>query len=479
MNYNLIKFIAPLGISLIWITTFFIHIVPNYQSKRNIFFFPSHILGGDEPHYMVTLSSLLKDKDIDLKNNYENSLNGKGDAGYFFRGQKIDHHTFFVHKEKKIPPLQWSGLFDWWTLKRYTKDNPPPQNGLIKNQKNPQSEEWSPQTYDLWLPIEEKEKLNLNDFYEVPQHPLGIVLIPSLFLYFWKDSDSLDSYLLFFILILNIIGLFHLYLILKEVCNNSYANALAIVSIGLGTPIWIYTKSYFPESFQWPIFIIAFYHFLFRKNVILSGILLGIGVLLKYTYLVFPGVLGLTLLFRKDIKKFLYFSIPITLSIIFYLVYHHTVFGSIFYGHDKGGTINIVKGFSKLFFSLDHGFLVFSPILLFAFFNYQNLRNLNKLYFWSSFFIILINVVGWSFWYSSGGYCYGNRFLIPILPLFALPIAIFIRSKKSQIISMLFYITLIISIMINATSAFTLEYSISRHPFATVVDYVKSYFFHI
>jgi hypothetical protein len=50
-------------------------------------------LGGDEPHYVLIASSVAYDHDFDLGNDYERVAAGRADAGLALAGQVLDHHT--------------------------------------------------------------------------------------------------------------------------------------------------------------------------------------------------------------------------------------------------------------------------------------------------------------------------------------------------------------------------------------------------
>ncbi|MBI3185428.1 MAG: hypothetical protein HYZ28_25085 [Myxococcales bacterium] len=51
------------------------------------------VCSGDEPHYLVLLSSVLEDGDLELGNNYRSAREGSLQAGRAFAGQPLDHHT--------------------------------------------------------------------------------------------------------------------------------------------------------------------------------------------------------------------------------------------------------------------------------------------------------------------------------------------------------------------------------------------------
>ena len=54
---------------------------------------PPMVLSGDSPHYLVVINSLIKDRDFDVSNNYDQAREGGLDAGVRFRGRKLDRHV--------------------------------------------------------------------------------------------------------------------------------------------------------------------------------------------------------------------------------------------------------------------------------------------------------------------------------------------------------------------------------------------------
>src|SRR3989338_3045968 len=84
-------------VALVFIAPFFIYI----NTKAEIDFFMPHITTGDEPHYLVMTSSIIKDFDLELENNYINAENGAGDVGFNFINKRINHHTILINKTQK------------------------------------------------------------------------------------------------------------------------------------------------------------------------------------------------------------------------------------------------------------------------------------------------------------------------------------------------------------------------------------------
>lgn len=65
---------------------------------------------GDEPHYLIMISSLLIDRDLDLANNYESARRGGFDAGRRRVSRNLDHHTVVTDRRTGHSAL-WGQLF--------------------------------------------------------------------------------------------------------------------------------------------------------------------------------------------------------------------------------------------------------------------------------------------------------------------------------------------------------------------------------
>lgn len=59
---------------------------------------PPRVYSGDEPHYLIKISSLIVDGDLDLGNNYESARRGGMDAGHRFIANSLGHHTLIVDR---------------------------------------------------------------------------------------------------------------------------------------------------------------------------------------------------------------------------------------------------------------------------------------------------------------------------------------------------------------------------------------------
>src|SRR3989344_4997282 len=86
-NKNKIKKWIIFLMLLLFFSPFFV--TYSYGTNKISFSLP-HIHPGDEPHYLAMTSSIMKDFDLEVKNNYENAAVGEGDTGFNYRYERID-----------------------------------------------------------------------------------------------------------------------------------------------------------------------------------------------------------------------------------------------------------------------------------------------------------------------------------------------------------------------------------------------------
>ncbi|MBX7058420.1 MAG: hypothetical protein K1X75_10180 [Leptospirales bacterium] len=95
-------------------------------------------ISGDEPHYLLMAQSLARDFDLDLANNYAS----KSQAGRYYAGIELDHHTYFVDRKQRLR-IAWDEAYeiksnddppDWRRLRieRRADYRGPPTDGLAE-----------------------------------------------------------------------------------------------------------------------------------------------------------------------------------------------------------------------------------------------------------------------------------------------------------------------------------------------------------
>ena len=69
-----------------------------YLPGHGFFLITPHAVGGDEPHYLIMINSLLVKHDLQLKTAYDDVERGGPEAGVMSRGIELDRHTIIVNR---------------------------------------------------------------------------------------------------------------------------------------------------------------------------------------------------------------------------------------------------------------------------------------------------------------------------------------------------------------------------------------------
>jgi hypothetical protein len=440
------KVIKILGIFL-FIAPLFIHVRTTFRSYSPIYFALPHICTGDEPHYLVMTSSIIKDFDLDVANNYENARRyGMNDLGKMGKYQAIDHHTlFFNPKSRKI--FLWSSIFNF----EWGKTNLlPPKASYPRHP--------------------EKENIELTNFREYVCHSIGLPLFLSLFLWpfrYFEYSNLYDSFGIFVMLIVALVGVFFFYKLLHEFYPKN-AKLFTLI-FAFGTPFWWYARSIYPDLLLCSLLLSALYFFLIKKYYLVSGFLMGFSILVKIQFLPIVVAFILYIVLNKKWRKLRVFLVPIIFFICIQLLYNYLVLKTPFLSPLTFATLStvspqfsvlnflkrILPHFKMMLFSPTEGLLTFSPFLVLSFLGFQHFitqkRNI-------AFFIISLLATYFGFHliipYWMGGFQYGSRHLLLIIPLLFFTLSHWYNSNNYKILNRVFIGLVFISVVINLQGVF-------------------------
>ena len=170
------------------------------------------------------------------------------------------------------------------------------------------------------------------------------------------------------------------------------------------------------------------------------GLLVGVALLIRPTNAIPLSVplLMVLLSFKSDWQRL---AKPAAIGFVFLLLpwiiqvwtWKYTTGHWINYGYGEEGFFwsdpQIIRGF----FSWRKGWLIYTPVMVFALLGFVSLRKLNKSWYQFIFggFIVHVYVTfsWWCWWYGGG---YGQRAMIEFYPLLALPMAAFIHDMSSK-----------------------------------------------
>jgi len=154
----------------------------------------------------------------------------------------------------------------------------------------------------------------------------------------------------------------------------------------------------------------------YSSSLVMIGILIGIVPSVRRCILVVLGMMpGLILV---PLYHWMCFGNPFTFG------YHHEANFTQMHEGFFGIKAPKAENAFMLMFSGRHGLFFWSPVLASGFVGCSHLVRRSPSLFWTMYIVIVLHVTAISgYFFPSGGGMVGPRFLTPLLPLFALPVA--------------------------------------------------------
>lgn len=286
------------------------------------------------------------------------------------------------------------------------------------------------------------------------QYGLGLVVIFLPFVVLGKLTAFLlgseqrifiDFFLSFYNVPFAILGLyFFRSVILSLGAGTARATGIMII-LAIATAYWKYTGTDFSEITQAAFLLGAVNSLVSNKERKWQTVSFWLSLLvcLKLAYVVILPIFALYLVYEErnslsktNVKKLIDFCVVLVPTGVVLALVNHVRFGNIFesgYG-SQGSDFSLSYFYRDWFdylFSSQRGIIPFNPILFAAIPAWFIVPKQHR-----PFFIFLASVIlSWyllmCFWKSfQGGYCWGNRLLVPILPLLLIPLT-FINLKNA------------------------------------------------
>ena len=283
------------------------------------------------------------------------------------------------------------------------------------------------------------------------------------------SSPSRVIYLNLFNLLLALASAIYLFLIASRYTKREVVAFFYVAAAFYTTYWWNYLRGQNSEIYQ-VLFMLGFYYHLVRscdglksrKHEALAGLFFSVLILTKVVYVILLPVVGLFFILQYYQKcqdqeslfswcswrswwslfpSFCSFGLPVALAIGVILGVNDYKFGSPFesgYGQwqERGQPVfsgHFFSGLSHFFFNPQYSIFVYFPLLLFALFGYptffKKFRFQTCLFLSIGLVILLVNakLLTWS-----GGWGYGPRYLLVMLPLVSLPFLAVLDSISEQ-----------------------------------------------
>lgn len=247
---------------------------------------------------------------------------------------------------------------------------------------------------------------------------------------------------------------------------------------GLATTAAVYTKTLYGEPLAGLLVLMSVYaverRLLTAPRIwsALAGSALGLAAGVNMSYLLLAAVLGSYLLVRLKpdrsirlrawVNDGLAFGLPILAALAAIGIYNALRFGSPFdsgYYFESGEGFNrpLLPGLFGLFLSPYRGLFWYTPVLLAALLGIGLLRRRLPAFAVLISLLVAVQAATYAMWWSwHGGYVWGPRFLVPVLPLFAVGLAPIIQlilgdeSSRASVMGMTFGLLAFLSFLVQA-----------------------------
>ena len=277
----------------------------------------------------------------------------------------------------------------------------------------------------------------------------------------------LDFLLSFYNIPFALLGLFFFQKIVLQLGASEVRSIFMTFCLGICTCYWKYTVTDFSEIVQ-ACFLLAIILTLLEKKECMwyrLSFYYSILVFLKLTYFVFfPFIIiffitenirnNNTKILRNFLKSASFFIPTCILIALLNFFRFNNIFESGYGSAIKFSTDYLVRDWFAYLFSYERGVLTFNPILILTlagFFYIPAKYRRPMMIIGLTTFIWFITMCLWVSW--QGGYCWGNRLLVPIVPLLLLPM-VFLKIDKVWM-KILLFLTLVASTIIQFAASFT------------------------
>ena len=400
------------------------------------------IHSGDEPHHLVLVNSVVADGDLDVANNYDRVHHGGRDAGEKFVGWALDHHVDWYWHHRR---------FHWWQV--FETDY----------------HVWHTDASGQRVPtLRAQTAVPPPGEHEYSRHPAGLALVLAPVLFPFRGTAAVEPLALVCSALCTVAGMLFFRLMIGGYSTDRGHVALATAAVFLGTPVWAYGRTLFPESFLMCCAVGAYALALREWAFLRAGVLLALGLLIKPVFVLVALPLFIDRVLAKDRGSVVRLGGPILLAVCVLATINHRQHGLWFTPSLAWEPGIFLSGLMGLLFSVRHGLLPFAPVVLPA------------LLAWPAFLrdhqreglLLLAGVLLYTGLFAfgadwGGGACYGPRLIVPVIPLLCVPLATLPTLPIWQNFRVRWALLAVValSVGLNATGAFACEHGWEKHPF--------------
>lgn len=216
--------------------------------------------------------------------------------------------------------------------------------------------------------------------------------------------------------------------------------------LGFATPFWVYSRDFFAEPLFTACLLAAFYLLSdlgksgYAKPAILAGLASSLGILTRVSFIPICAIFAAYIVVsagdvRLGGRKAMWYAAGCAPGVVIQAVLDLVRFGDVFQtgyhtAFDQGFSLNLAKGLWWNLASPYRSILLFAPAVIIFAFGLRELMRKRRAEAWLMIAIIVYVFLVYSGWWAwHGGWCWGPRFLLPVIPLFLLPGLVAARTR--------------------------------------------------
>ena len=364
------------------------------------------VWAGDEPHYLLMVSSLLNDGDLLLGNNYQSMRVGGLDAGRNYCGGNLDHHTVIVDSRTGEMEL-WQNIFSL----RATECSPGDLSCVGYKRTGPHLQDYSPTNAH---------------FIERPWHAVPFpALVAGLLKITGATPNELEPRAIYIVVFISWLAGILTYLCGLKLDLGPKGSLLAVSLLYYASPWLVYSHQLFAATFLGFWLVLALWALL-RRQFIVAAISVTICSMQSEAFLLIIPAWVLFLYLSKEKRSSWVFAMAAVAATVAASLINHFLLGKISL-RQMWFVFDPVLW--RAFTDRNHGLFLFVPwtIVVFGFLvivliDRRRKRNTDLIGMAAG---ILPMVAIYALLPDTSGYCYGPRYWIPYLPWFSLLFILF------------------------------------------------------